>query len=406
MPAIINNNPLHSKSHKIDYVKLVTEYKEYDITSFIVEIVLFEDIQDDAINGDIVLTDSKNLLSTLPVIGREKIIISFSSRDDNGKYFDSYIKTFKLIAPTGIQTDLLNGAETYKFSIVTEAYAKNDKIKISKSYNTTPDKIVTDLMNTIDEEVAVEECLYKRNFIIPNTTPFSFIKFLCDESTSKVNESSDFVFFENIDGFNFKSVYTLMKQDPTHVIEYKLNTLNNKDYRLNARHISIDKYFNALDYYNGVCGSKIITHDPIKKKQIIGTTDYYTFKNEFPNMNKGNLFIDDTFPQEKNSKIIYDVADSVYSLHGNSFINQRLKRLNNRALLNGSKVTIVLSGNIDIKTGTVIYVFYRDEFDKPDLLRSGNYIVTKIKHDITKAEYLMTIECSKDSYIPTSKKLS
>ena len=406
MPAIINPpNTLHSKSHKIDYVKLITTTTEYDITDQLLEFVLFEDILDDAINGDIVFVDSNNILSGAPVIGREKLEISFSSRDDNDAFFLPYKKTFKIINTNGLQKDIQNNTEVYTMSIISEAYSESDKIKISKSFNNTPDKIVSSLMSIINTPISVEECLYKRKFIVPNISPFQFIKFLCDESTSKVNQSSDFVFFENKDGFNFKSAYTLMQAQTPTLITYRINTKGNPDHRFNARHILIDKYFNSLEHYNGICGATIITHDIKKKKQLVNKTDYYSYTKDFKNMNNGNLFIDNNQQQLPNSRILYDIADTIYSEHNSLQINQRLKRLINRALLNNSKITISLSGNIDLKTGDVILLDYRDEFNKPDLIRSGKYIITKIKHDVTKVEYMMTLECSKDSFITTSKKL-
>lgn len=408
MTAIINGFDKPSNSHKIEYVRIISSSNQvYDVTDLFLTFVLFEDLRGNSIDGEIVFVDSNNILSNIPIQGREELHISFSSRDIDGKFFKNYEKKFIISSAANYKRDPISNVTTVMFSIIQKAYFKNIVKKISKSFDDVPNNIVSSLCETVNIVPSTEECLFRRKFVVPNVTPFEFINFLAEESTSKQNKSTDFCFFENKDGYHFKSVYTLMQEPAKYnltfnIENYGANTIDFDIY--NVDEFICDQPFNIIEQNDGALGSTMYTHDSIKKKQIKNTLNYYTYLDAFGSMNNGGLYIDNTLEQSNDAKVLYDISDTIYANNNDDTINHTLKKLMNRTLLESSPSTFVLAGNVNIKTGDTFNFEYRID-NELDIFKSGKYLIEKIKHEVSREDYTMTVSGIKDSNIKTSKRL-
>lgn len=407
MAAIINEIGKPSNSHKIDFVKISTKSKTYDVTDLFLTFIVFEDLRGGSVDAEIILIDSNDILSSIPVQGREEMSISFSSRDSDGKFTTPYIKNFIVTGSEDYIRDQVSQTTTVKLNLVEKSHFLQRQIRISKSFNDIPNNIVTKLCNLVNIIPDTEQCLFKRPFIVPNINPFDFITYLTSESTSKQNKSSDFCFFENKDGYNFKSVYTLMKKPASHNFTYYL-----EDYGVdtdlydpfNVEEYICDEPFNIMNQLDGALGSTILTHDLIRKKIISNSSDYYKYLELFSSMNNGGLYVDDTVAQNVNTNIMYDINDTVYANNELDTLNQRIKKNINKLLLESSPSTFVMAGNTEIKTGQTFNFEYTTK-GEPDIFRSGKHLIDAIKHQVTRNDYTMTISAVKDSNIKTSKKL-
>ena len=410
MSAIIRDIDRPENSHKINYIRIVTEKGTvYDITKLFTDLIIYEGIRDDSVEGSLTFVDENDIMSTIPIIGREQLHISFTSRDDKGNFIEPpYEKVLSILSPDMLQRDKSVFRQIVTVNFVSSEFIKQSRIKVNRSFTASNSDIVTQLMTALESSVQVEECLHPRTVIAPNITPFDFIHMLADESTSKTNESCDFAFFENKDGYHFKSVYTLMQQEPVAVLNLDNRNVDDTYDRFTIHQYIVDRQFSSIDQLDGILGQTALTHDIINKNIIEHTATYYDLITKFKTMNGGSLFVDDTQEQFLNSSESFGLAEGPYKEHSANENNQRIVRDFNRTLLDSYVALAELPGNIDIKTGDVVDIDFKatDILDQHDYFRSGKHIVMKLKHALTPQTYMMTLELCKDSHKVIERQLS
>ena len=95
-------------------------------------------------------------------------------------------------------------------------------------------------------------------------------------------------------------------------------------------------------------------------------------------------------------------GNQAYQSNRETDINQRVKRVMNRTLLDSSQHTLKIPGSIDLKLGETIWLDF--EYNgQLDQTTTGKYLICKIKHEIAQNEYTMTMNIRKDSNVQGDK---
>ena len=162
----------------------------------IVELNIFEDMFKSSISGSIIIVDSNNVISKIPVVGQEYLTLkirtpSLTLDRDIIDFTDNPFAIYKV----GFRKEVTSGGQTYELKFVSQEAIKNSQRKISKSYNDRKANIgaiVFDLLaedeNSIrtSKKVFIEPTLGSRPYVIPNINPFHAITKLTNEAVSKV----------------------------------------------------------------------------------------------------------------------------------------------------------------------------------------------------------------------------
>lgn len=397
-------------SFKINYITLRTEKgTRYNIQPIMQGLILYEDIFDYGITGVIALKDQNDIISGVPIIGREFLDISFSSRDNLGEFLPAYEKTFAITKVAGHMHDRYSGLHHSVLSFGPVSYVEDSTVRITRSFaSSAPHEIVKHTAATIGIlDADIEETLHPRSYVFCQKRPFSLIETMCLESQSAINNSTDFVFFENKYGWHYRGLYSLMTQGSSADITNEHVHQGNTYDRLNLVYYHVDSKFDAATMRKKFLGNSIQTHDPITKKIITQEADYKSHFAQFPTMNGSSFFVEDLV-DDASGYIAFDVTDGPYASHSDSDKNQRLQRDICRDMLNGYIATGKMPGNCDITAGIVVdlKMLSTNLNDREDIFKAGKHLITKVKHEITLTEYWTTIQIQKDSYLPTQKKLS
>ena len=220
------------------YEKFIVESidgKTVDISFGVIQFSYFENIFSPYITARAVVVNTGNtveddkgipqsIYNGLPLRGGERVIIKIAANsknnigldfaDDSERYFYVSSITNVLISPES-ESFVLNLCSREALSNQTARVGKkfpssqkiSDSVKdIIKNYLKTPNKI-----NQIDDTQN------QYGFIGNMKKPFTIITWLASKSVSKVGKrdsSAGFLFFENQNGFNFKSIDNLMSQEP------------------------------------------------------------------------------------------------------------------------------------------------------------------------------------------------
>ena len=303
---------------------------------FFEELNIYEDLFSNVLRGTFTFVDNQGLAETIPIIGDETLIISFStpgagsiqesvpdSLDSSSAAEEAFEQRFRVY--DCIETTTGERAKIYKLFFVSPEYIISTKTKISKGYQgrfygspvggqPSERSIVEDAMKKINKHIAsswrkklfIEKTATPQNVIIPNWTPFQAINFCASRSLSSATEDTEienpeknqvpfapgslFVFYEKLGtGFFYESIESMIikqkSQGKIPLYQYTPKLGGGMSNKIGLDFFGVEKFeikssFKTLENLGfGMYGSKLIAYDPIRMKYDEVKYDYYEKEN-------------------------------------------------------------------------------------------------------------------------------
>ena len=212
-----------------------TDGKTVDIALGVIQFSYFENIFSPYITARAVVVNTGNtveddkgipqsIYNGLPLRGGERVIIKIAANsknntgldfsDDEERYFYVSSITNVLISPES-ESFVLNLCSREALSNQTSRVGK--KFPSSQKISDSVKDIIKNYLKSPNKIMEIDETQNQYGFIGNMKKPFTIITWLASKSVSKEGKqdsSAGFLFFENQDGFNFKSIDNLMSQDP------------------------------------------------------------------------------------------------------------------------------------------------------------------------------------------------
>ena len=394
---------------QIDTLDLKGNSGVVDLRCFLVNMVIFEDIFKPFTHTEIHVIDVESLTEVLPITGDEEIILSFKSSKD-GEY-RTYTKTFKIVRVDNLSNTGEGQQKVYRILASTPIAHKNLTRVISRSYPMMrEDEIVSDIVqNVLGESVETEPAKFKRNFVVPSMRPLEVIEYLKSVAVRGSGYPAvNYLFFEDADGFKFVSFDKLIESGPAFTLDYKLtrfeysypaiNTGYNNFETYNVSDKFVDWVFDAIqDTSNGLWRTKFIGHDLIKKS--LKETDW-KYESEWPGQKHLSNATDELrlkFPKDEFQRIIFGPFQERLEDYHNQFADQyRHKTMPMKQQLGHHILNCNIEGNTNILVGKCCTFNVPSEShrrkDVMDEQLNGDYIVTRIRHDLTRRNHTMSLE--------------
>tara|TARA_Y100001938_G_scaffold40268_1_gene55776 strand:- start:1079 stop:2431 length:1353 start_codon:yes stop_codon:yes gene_type:complete len=422
--------------YDIKKLSLISENgDDVDIRMMLVQFHVFEDIYANNISGVIIIQDAVNLVSNLPINGREKIQFSFITPGHTDK--EAVSKTCDVYKIDEFVRSIGQRTQTYKLYFASPEKLENEKTKISKSYTGKIDNMVSEIMGEFlpsAELETVNSTSEKHRFIMPNWTPFRCINWLCDRAESNNKKTqSNFVFYEDLKGFHFVDLGFLFDLEP--VAEYTYNpttghqvygqegpefqNLNNSFYTANT--FKVLKSADCLNWLDrGLYSSTLYTHDITKKKFEVETYDYYENFADTQHI-YGNPLISssDKLQGSLDAKIHFEPKQDKQYTEGADpdnlkYENWFLHRKSQMEQAEGQKIMIEVPGNHSLRPGQLIKFSYADtkELQRSaseyiEKTFSGIYMISAVHHMMEGEHYRCNLELIRDSrFEPLPRKSS
>ena len=119
-----------------------------------------------------------------------------------------------VIEDCGVDCIVLAVVESFTLS---PEILSSKRTRVSKSYTDTIDNIVLDLLESpkfanTSKNIFIEGTKGIKKIVSPNKTPYGLISDLGANSISSVNNSPNYVFFENTKGIHFRTLESLYSQ--------------------------------------------------------------------------------------------------------------------------------------------------------------------------------------------------
>ena len=397
----------------------------------------FEDLLSPCVTMIIQVMNSTSLTNLLPIRGGEKVSLSVTTAfGDLAFEGDKSLYVFKV-------TDVIADSTSERFilHLVSRETITNETTRCKRRYdgkiNESVKSILKDVLLTEKfKEENIQDVANTYTFIGNMKKPFNILTWLCPKSlpsnnsnkTSEVDKRgmakgvAGFLFYENSEGFNFKSIESLVsrtnigtadaKDIPrysyTQVIDH--NSIENEFKILNyqieknsdlIRSLRIGMYSNLTYFYN-IFSNKLSIYqynlkDEIKNASKLGTNDTIPVSEELGTSVSRILF--------RTSDI--GVMDNDYT--GKTFNDSQQRDIADMAksasrynILFTQSLNMVVPCNVKLKVGDVIYAEFprieRSDNKRVDDEQSGLYLIKELRHHMEPGTVVTSLKLIRDSY--------
>lgn len=393
----------HAGDFELVTMEISAKNSVVDVRHLLVELNIFQDLFADGITANVVLADSRNLPLHIPLIGDEILSIIFNTPTDLDKMSDV---AFHLpIISLSKREQIKEKQQLLVLNCVSEPMLESAKTTISKSYKgKLHSEIVKDIFDThinqFDLVVDIEPSKYTENLVIPNCKPFEAIRFITERAISSKG-TADFLFYEGRDNYHFKSINTMLQQEPVMTLSTNpaglgdtFNILKIMDYYHNVN------YNMKTNVQRGMLGSTILSWDPDNKELVKKEFSYIKSFDKQSHLGKQKLVYDDTELSSPLNRLFFESITT--DTRSDEWRAQRQSALQ---VINNNRVVVTLPGNTSLDIGLItnFNIPSMEEQDtsilqQNDTLLSGKWLITSIRHKVEPTAHTMVLDLAKESF--------
>ena len=417
----------------------------YDINDKWVLVDIFESIYSPSLELILTIQDGVGLLETLPLIGEEKVFLTYYTSDAT-RAIRRLFYTYKI----NNIVDTAHTTTTYQLHCCSPESILNTRLRVYNSYGPLPysemaKKVYSEYfgqeLNKIfspeyNKNFNVEDTKESYTISVPGMHPFDAMSLFAKRSITLIDSTipgSLFFFWETTHGHYFRSLETimtryrqLMEEGATRDIPtYKLRPKNlynedNPSASVNPLDFAtIDdiehvNYFDTLkNMEEGMYSRKLIGHNLLDMKveqheyfyDRDGFAEGHTKKNGIL-ASVNSIGLAPHGAEKKGSKHNKFAHVEYFPLSGSTRYNNagkwKLHRGSQVEQLASMVLKITIPGDDRVEAGTCINVELPSKVpyteSTKEVLRSGGYLVTRIHHNFQGGDYKMKLDIVKDSY--------
>lgn len=425
-----------STSFEIKELAIVTKAGKVDIRDIYGELNIFDSVLVPVMSGNILIQDSIGLSNKLVFDGSEVILI------DIGKSAKFPIARFRKAFRIYKQSDRKNQnltTQAYVLHFVSDELMYSDQQKINQSFEGTYSDIVKKiLMNNLKVQSDNLGGIYEnskgiKKVVIPNLRPIEAIQW-CTKRSIDIKNSPNFMFYENITGYNYATLSTLLTQKQVLDIFFSLKNTgaNSIDEMKSARAMEVvEQTDESKRIRDGVNAGKFIGFDPMTG---VVTNKNISFADVFADMDHANKNPNISIIQNRDGATNIKSFDSKKMLNVFGLSKQESKYIKNndptslskeenyetfmfqRAALIGNlmlrRLKVAMPGNFQLSSGFNVYVnapnFSQNAkgINNKDQSLSGKYLILASRNIIGYDKHETVIEVATTSteipFIPAS----
>jgi hypothetical protein len=393
----------------------------HDISPQVIDIEIIENIFEPFTTGNIIVNDGIDALDVFPLIGNEVLELTFNTPSLEDKY--AYKRLFAIyncsdkIYTTG-------RSAMYKLRIISLEAVLDKTTRVSHTFRGKPHDIANDIIKNYlktSKNIITKPAINDVVFISNWWHPTKCLDYLSKHAVNS-NYCASFIFFEANDGFHFESIEQMfanpVKQD-FYVNDYATPPAANEN-STSPSNIDADyktvlqvNYNTGFDFFErlstGFFGGEIVALD-VNTQQYIHTVAGHDFERE----NHLNAFdpapVSTGFGKERGYMQYIPFVTQNFTGQNRGVqdteIPFRMSRHQFFSRLKTTQAAIKVHGRCDYHPGMLVNLFVPKNAPisnsteiQRDLLTSGNYIVTSIRHIVNGEKHVAYMQLMKESYM-------
>ena len=432
-----------SELNIISYQQVDNQPRFIDIKGITLTLSITEDIFSNNIMGSIIVYDTQDIRTMLPITGLERLSIKLNTPGLPG--YDMSEKTgvpFQIYKVDSVRKDEQSDVgQFYKIYFCSPEMYYNQIASVSKAYAGPIENAVIDILRqkkylNSTKPFFFEQTATNAKYVIPSLKPYQAIKYLSKQALSGKYNNAGYLFYENAKGFHFRSLGSLLalggaRARPT-VWNYMTQLTNVQDGNkpevkdIQRRLQTILKYEigkpvdtlnNMLD---GMYANKLVVHDAFNKTIKTHNFNYKdNYEKEFHTETIGDRAdsdkmitpiaqLNDTgkslFNESESKKMVVTETSKVHNDFEFTPSNLTLPKIVSQlAQFKNMGLSILAHGYTLLNAGDIINFTepVRQPGDKKphNPYTSGRYLIMAIKHtlSIETQSHTMVLKCFKDS---------
>ena len=403
MPLTLPTEPNnYSRTEDVNIIKLdlITQGGTFNLLKdALVELNIFESIFEFCTTGYILIRDTFNLPEKGPIVGDEKLVVSFQTSAQGG--FSVYNKTFDVFKMS--ERKDVNGkrSQTYVLHFASPQLDANQKVRIQRSFiDMTEDKICQIVAeNQLGiADINTEGTKYERKLIVPAWRPFHLINYLCSSAIRPIGDSpTSYLFFEDQEKFNFVSTDSLMEAGPVFTLHNQLARISaaSSHIKHNVSSFEVIKSFDTLaDSARGMYGVKMTLLDFEKKKYEFNEKTYDGHFGGTVHLEENKVRVNPPSDSERFFQVASNYNQQEHIDEWGQFRSMDIQQMEHFIF------ECEMKGDTGLLVGSVVeYDFpkmdYTAEEGGLDEKFSGKYLVTSIRHTLNYRQHTMKVEIRK-----------
>lgn len=398
-----------------------------DVSNLVLKVDLFEDLYSAFMTGAVTISDGVGLRNHFPIAGTESFDFSFRTP---GVGAEPERVVLNVVSINRREIAKNGSTETYELKLRSPARLVNESTRVQGCYRGKISDIVAQIMDNYlpGFPYLVQPTKGEHKFTIPNMKISEVMDMLCRHAVSEEGDPN-FVFYETLGGFVFRSVGDMSKQPAVKTYNNKLSSVGDGKDKSRQEFLKIQEYQVESDFdmetasSNGALASRLITHDLTTKTVSVSAFNYVSTFDDYNHLNENRKVpVSSKFGAVNNGVNIFMPKSTLN--HGDLYDNNQNYEdfvqggLSTRRMWNTNTLAIKVAGDSRLRVGNVAELSMPSTEPKKDVndsnyedkYASGKYLITSIRHhflNIGTKEYTNTIEMSRDSLptaIPDSKK--
>ena len=432
-----------SELNIISYQQVDNQPRFIDIKGITLTLSLTEDIFSNNIMGSIIVYDTQDIRTMLPITGLERLSMKLNTPGLPG--YDMSEKTgvpFQIYKVDSVRKDEQSDVgQFYKIYFCSPEMYYNQIASVSKAYAGPIENAVVDILRqkkylNSTKPFFFEQTATNAKYVIPSLKPYQAIKYLSKQALSGKYNNAGYLFYENAKGFHFRSLGSLLalggaRARPT-VWNYMTQLTNVQDGQkpevkdIQRRLQTILKYEigkpvdTLANMIDGMYANKLVVHDAFNKTIKTHNFNYKdNYEKEFHTETIGDRAdsdkmitpiaqLNDTgkslFNESESKKMVVTETSKVHNDFEFTPSNLTLPKIVSQlAQYKNMGLSILAHGYTMLNAGDIINFTepVRQPGDKKphNPYTSGRYLIMAIKHTISveTQTHTMVLKCFKDS---------
>jgi len=420
----------NSKDYALTNLTLLSSVGSLDLKNTFEEISYNEDLFNNSLSGYVYIIESSGLIETAAMNGTEFLRLTFSKFGDSSNQIDKLFRVYK-VGKRKLEGTMYK--ESYVLYFCSEELLLSEQYKISKRYR---DSLISDIVSDVltnylkvpnNKSGTIETTYGKYDFIIPTLKPFDAINYVTNYARpNPQNPGADMLFYEDKNGFQYRSLQSLMRQPSYYTYTYKPKNIDSKDLNTDTHNVLTYEFLDSFDTLNGITSgtfaNQLISLNPLTRTKKVTNFDYTVYSRQAKRLNSYGIIDDSTnrngdnlgqasqsmlklifsnFDSGSNSYVAGVPGASGNDIYAETFIPYRTAQL---GLANYTRLRISVPGDCNLTVGRVLTfnLSSRNVANKGalDKYYSGNYFITGVRHIIDLTRFRTILEITKES-VPT-----
>ncbi len=428
----MSNPAIEGLTYNYVVIESLDGKRKIDITNSIIFADYFEDILSPCVTMRMMVSNTTSLYNFLPIRGGERVSISVTTASGEFTLDETYsMYVFKVSDVMAKDT-----RETFTLHLVSREGITNETTRCFRKYGgnikTTVEAILkNDLKTEKYKEKNIENTSNSYSFISNSRKPFTVLTWLGPKAmpassggvsgggnTGEAKGTAGYLFYENRDGFNFKSIDSLVSNtqvgsssaDSKNIPKYTFTGAISANQQQNSFIIlnyNIEKNIDLLKSLRvGMYSNKTYFYD-----FYTGHMDIYQYK--LKDQIKNTLGTDDTIAVSKElgdswTRILVRTSDrgvldtETVTKESGRDVADMAKSASRYNILFTQSLNMVVPCNVNLKAGELIYAEFPaiEMTDKKqiDKQQSGNYLIKELRHHFEGNQVVTSLKLIRDSY--------